>query len=159
MISCDTFLTVPIIKRWGFLLITQHFPACFYSRTICLQEILSCPSSSQGLTTVCTGSLGLFHSHTAIYIISCVCLFFFFFFPSFHLNSTCYYVNYIERHMERVFQQLRIPDCSFLFCHRFNLQILSAPLSLDFYCIKDPEPSVLPSTFASWVLFSLFPQV
>lgn len=35
MISCDTFLIVPMIKHWDLLLITQHFPACIYTSTTC----------------------------------------------------------------------------------------------------------------------------
>lgn len=46
MISSDIFLIVHIINHWDFLLKTQHFPACIYTRTKCLQHFFTCMSES-----------------------------------------------------------------------------------------------------------------
>lgn len=62
MISSDFILIFPIVKHWGFLLITLHFSACFHNSTTCLQEILS-SSSSQGRTAIYTVTSIPFHNH------------------------------------------------------------------------------------------------
>lgn len=65
MISSEIILIFPIVKHWGFLLITLHFSACFHSSTTCLQQIVS-SSSSQG----CTAIYIVQFPFTTVYVIS-----------------------------------------------------------------------------------------